>query len=96
MSMSSTDLTAVTSGISSSLTFFYTVGGTILVVMASIWGFKKITGLLSPEWSQRGYSSQSDMDENLSYFADKHDSDRHRDTSEYAQYRYERRFGNRE
>jgi Inovirus Coat protein B len=44
--MAPTDVTATTTGISDSLTLFYTIGGTILVVLAGIWGFRKITGLL--------------------------------------------------
>jgi flagellar biogenesis protein FliO len=44
--MSPADVTATTTGISDSLTLFYTIGGTILVVLAGIWGFRKITGLL--------------------------------------------------
>lgn len=44
--MSVADITATTTGISDSLTLFYTIGGTILVVLAGIWGFRKITGLL--------------------------------------------------
>jgi len=44
--MNAADVTATTTGISDSLTLFYTIGGTILVVLASIWGFRKITGLL--------------------------------------------------
>lgn len=44
--MSTADITATTTGISDSLTLFYTIGGTILVVLAGIWGFRKITGLL--------------------------------------------------
>lgn len=44
--MNVADVTATTNGISSSLTLFYTIGGTILVVLAGIWGFRKITALL--------------------------------------------------
>ena len=44
--MAPADVTATTTGISDSLTLFYTIGGTILVVLAGIWGFRKITGLL--------------------------------------------------
>lgn len=44
--MSAADVTATTTGISDSLTLFYTIGGTILVVLAGIWGFRKITALL--------------------------------------------------
>ncbi|WP_191966083.1 major capsid protein [Oryzomonas japonica] len=44
--MSAADITATTTGISDALTLFYTIGGAILVVMASIWGFRKIQGLL--------------------------------------------------
>lgn len=44
--MNTNDVTATTTGISDSLTLFYTIGGTILVVLAGIWGFRKITGLL--------------------------------------------------
>lgn len=44
--MAPADVTATTTGITDSLTLFYTIGGTILVVLAGIWGFRKITGLL--------------------------------------------------
>ncbi|MHB8121340.1 MAG: major capsid protein [Desulfuromonadaceae bacterium] len=44
--MAAADITATTTGITDSLTLFYTIGGTILVVLAGIWGFRKITGLL--------------------------------------------------
>lgn len=44
--MAPADITATTTGITDSLTLFYTIGGTILVVLAGIWGFRKITGLL--------------------------------------------------
>lgn len=44
--MAAADITATTTGISDSLTLFYTIGGTILVVLAGIWGFRKITALL--------------------------------------------------
>lgn len=46
MAMSSSDLTGVLAGISNSDTIFYAVGGGMLVVLAGIWGFRKITDLL--------------------------------------------------
>jgi coat protein B len=44
--MSPADITATTTGISDSLSLFYTIGGAILVVCAAIWGFRKVKGLL--------------------------------------------------
>ncbi|MHB8121339.1 MAG: hypothetical protein ACYDG4_04215 [Desulfuromonadaceae bacterium] len=71
--MDANSLASITTGITDSQLIFYTIGGTLLVVMASIWGFKKIVSLLTPvpEWKQRGYSSQADAHENQAYFADK-------------------------
>lgn len=45
--LSASDQTAILSGITASDTVFYAIGGGILVVMAGIWGFKKVKGLLS-------------------------------------------------
>lgn len=67
-------ITATQSGILDIQTLFYTIGGTLLVIFAAMWGFKKIVALLSPEWEKRGYSSASDMSQSQAYFADKHDS----------------------
>lgn len=44
--MSAADQTAILSGISGSDTVFYAIGGGILVVMAGIWGFKRVKHLL--------------------------------------------------
>lgn len=38
--------TTITSGITGSDSTFYSIGGTVLVVLAGIWGFKKVQGLL--------------------------------------------------
>lgn len=44
--LSAGDQTAILTGITASDTVFYAIGGGILVVMAGIWGFKKVKGLL--------------------------------------------------
>lgn len=44
--MSANDQTAILTGISGSDTIFYAIGGGILVVMAGIWGFKRVKHLL--------------------------------------------------
>jgi len=44
--MAPADITATTTGISDALSLFYTIGGSILVVCAAIWGFKRVKGLL--------------------------------------------------
>lgn len=44
--LSAADQTTILSGISGSDTTFYAIGGGILVVLAGIWGFKKVQGLL--------------------------------------------------
>jgi len=44
--LSAADQTTILSGISSSDTVFYAIGGGILVVLAGIWGFKKVKSLL--------------------------------------------------
>jgi hypothetical protein len=44
--LSASDQTSILSGISASDTVFYAIGGGILVVLAGIWGFKKVKGLL--------------------------------------------------
>jgi uncharacterized membrane protein len=38
--------TSILSGISASDTVFYAIGGGILVVMAGIWGFKRVRSLM--------------------------------------------------
>lgn len=38
--------TEILSGISSSDTIYYSIGGGILIVMAGIWGFKRVKSLL--------------------------------------------------
>lgn len=38
--------TEIMAGISSSDTIYYAIGGAILVVMAGIWGFKRVKSLL--------------------------------------------------
>ena len=40
------DQTAILSGITASDTVFYSIGGGILVVMAGIWGFKRVKSLM--------------------------------------------------
>jgi hypothetical protein len=44
--LSAGDQTLILSGITASDTVFYSIGGGILVVMAGIWGFKKVKALL--------------------------------------------------
>lgn len=44
--LSAADQTAILTGITASDTVFYAIGGGILVVMAGIWGFKKVKQLL--------------------------------------------------
>lgn len=44
--LSAADQTTILSGISASDTVFYAIGGGILVVMAGIWGFKRVKNLL--------------------------------------------------
>lgn len=46
MRMSPSNITSVISGVNGSLSLFYTIGGSILVVCAAIWGFKKVLSLL--------------------------------------------------
>ena len=40
------DLTAIQGGISGADANFYAIGGTILTVLAGIWGFKLVRGLM--------------------------------------------------
>ncbi len=44
--LSAADQTSILSGITASDTVFYSIGGGILVVMAGIWGFKRVKSLL--------------------------------------------------
>lgn len=44
--LSAADQTAIQGGITGSDTIFYAIGGTILVVLAGIWGFKKVQSLM--------------------------------------------------
>lgn len=44
--MAPADEALVLSGITSSDTTFYKIGGGIMVVLAGIWGFRKVQGLL--------------------------------------------------
>jgi hypothetical protein len=44
--MAPADVTATTTGISDAMALFYTIGGSILVVCAAIWGFKRVKALL--------------------------------------------------
>jgi coat protein B len=44
--LSAADQTSILAGISASDSVFYAIGGGILVVMAGIWGFRKVQGLL--------------------------------------------------
>lgn len=43
--ISAADQTAILAGISGSDTLFYALGGGLLVVMAGIWGFKKVRAM---------------------------------------------------
>lgn len=45
--LSAADQTSILAGITASDTVFYAIGGGILVVLAGIWGFKKVQGLMS-------------------------------------------------
>jgi LPXTG-motif cell wall-anchored protein len=45
--MSAADETAIKAGLSSSDTIFYSIGGALLIVLAGIWGFKKVQSLIS-------------------------------------------------
>ena len=45
--LSTGDQASILAGISASDTVFYAIGGGILVVLAGIWGFKKVQGLMS-------------------------------------------------
>jgi hypothetical protein len=44
--MTVADETAIKAGLSASDSIFYTIGGAILVVLAGIWGFKKVQHLI--------------------------------------------------
>lgn len=44
--LSAADQTAIQNGITASDSVFYAIGGTVLVVMAGIWGFKRVKALL--------------------------------------------------
>lgn len=44
--MSAADETAIKAGLTSSDTIFYSIGGAILIVLAGIWGFKKVQALM--------------------------------------------------
>ena len=44
--LSAADQTTILDGITASDTVFYAIGGGILVVMAGIWGFKRVKSLL--------------------------------------------------
>ncbi len=44
--LSAADLAAIQAGVSGADTNYYLIGGGILVVMAGIWGFKMIKGLI--------------------------------------------------
>lgn len=45
-SMDTTTMTGIKSGIATTTTDFYEIGGAILLVLAGIWAFSKIRGLL--------------------------------------------------
>jgi len=45
--LDATQQTAIQTGITGSDAVFYAIGGTVLIVLAGIWGFKKVQGLLS-------------------------------------------------
>ena len=49
MAMSASDILATTSGINDALSLFYTIGGSILVTCAGIWGFNRVMSLLKGE-----------------------------------------------
>lgn len=51
--ISPADVVTIQNGINEGLTLFYTIGGTILVVLAAIWGFQKITALLDSGTSEQ-------------------------------------------
>lgn len=44
--LSASDLTAIQGGITGSDATFFAIGGTILIVLAGIWGFKKVQSLM--------------------------------------------------
>jgi hypothetical protein len=44
--ISPSDLTSIQTSVSSADTTFYAIGGTILTVLAGIWGFKKVQSLM--------------------------------------------------
>lgn len=44
--MSAADETAIKAGLTASDTIFYSIGGAILIVLAGIWGFKRVQGLM--------------------------------------------------
>ena len=46
MTMSPEDIAAIQGGIFDAGVLFFTIAGSILVVLASCWGFGKVTGLL--------------------------------------------------
>lgn len=45
--ISATDMTTITDGITASTADYYKVGGVILAVIAGIWAFLKLKGLLA-------------------------------------------------
>lgn len=45
--LSAGDQTSILAGITASDTVFYSIGGGLLVVMAGIWGFKRVKALIS-------------------------------------------------
>lgn len=44
--LSAADQTAIQTGITSADAAFYAIGGTVLIVLAGIWGFKRVRSLL--------------------------------------------------
>lgn len=44
--LSAADQTAIQAGITGSDSVFFAIGGTILTVLAGIWGFKKVQSLM--------------------------------------------------
>lgn len=44
--LSATEQTAIQAGITGADAVYYAIGGTVLIVMAGIWGFKRVKALL--------------------------------------------------
>ena len=72
--MTPADLTNVTNGINETASLFYTVGGTVLVVFAAMWGFKKVMSLVSSAGSSGPISSNDGSDQDNTNLADYYNS----------------------